>query len=309
MDEFALIETYFRRKNRHSDVLDGKGVVLGPGDDGALLAPPPGDQLVMTLDTSLAGRHFPSDLPAADVGYRCLAVNLSDLAAMGASPLWFLLSLTLPQGDEAWVAAFAEGLFELADRAGICLVGGDMSRGAVSVAIQATGRVAPGAALRRDGALPGQIIAITGTAGLGGLGLRHWQAGRRDSFSARHFARPEPALDWPAKLIGAGAAIDVSDGLLQDLGHILRASGDLGAELDTAMLPVHDELNELAVDERLALQLGGGDDYVLLFTWPAERPLPAGATAIGRVTAPGPVRLRGADGTLGPAPSGGWRHF
>ena len=305
MDEFALIETHFRRPGHPA----GQGVVLGPGDDGALLAPPPGDQLVMTLDTSLAGRHFPEDLPPADIGFRCLAVNLSDLAAMGADPLWFLLSLTLPEGDDAWVQAFADGLFELADRAGISLVGGDMSRGPLSVAIQAAGRVAPRAVLRRDGALPGQRIAVTGTPGLGGLGLWHWRAGRLDSAAARHLARPEPALAWPARLAGAGAAIDVSDGLMQDLGHILHVSGDLGAEIDVAALPAHHELDELDADDRLTLQLGGGDDYVLLFTWPADRALPAGAHAIGRVTGPGPVRLREADGTWREPPAGGWRHF
>lgn len=306
MDEFALIERHFRRRARKW----GSGVVLGPGDDGALLAPPAGCELVMTLDTSLAGRHFPEDLPPEDIGFRCLAVNLSDLAAMGAEPLWLLLSLTLPEGNDAWVGAFAEGLFELADRAGATLVGGDLSRGPLSVSIQATGQVTPGAALRRDGARPGQVIAITGVPGLGGLGLRHWQQGRRDSVAARHFARPEPALGWPARLGEAGAAIDVSDGLLQDLGHLLAASGGLGAEIDLAALPVNDELNELAENERLALQLGGGDDYQLLFAWPAELPLPAGSHAIGRVAEPGPVWLRAADGTRqAPPMHAGWRHF
>ncbi|WP_232802364.1 thiamine-phosphate kinase, partial [Alloalcanivorax mobilis] len=161
MDEFALIKHYFRRA---ADAA-AAGVVLGPGDDGALLQPPPGEQLVMTLDTSLAGVHFPEDLPAREIGYRCLAVNLSDLAAMGARPLWFLLSLTLPRTDEDWLAAFSAGLYALADDAGIALVGGDMTRGPLAIAIQATGAVAPGRALRRDGALPGQTIAVTGVPG------------------------------------------------------------------------------------------------------------------------------------------------
>ena len=121
LDEFSLIRRYFHRHGHHGQ---DAGVVLGPGDDAAILIPPAGQQLVMTQDTSLEGRHFPADMDAADVGYRCLAVNLSDLAAMGADPLWFLLSLTLPDVDEAWLAGFADGLFALADRAGISLVGG-----------------------------------------------------------------------------------------------------------------------------------------------------------------------------------------
>lgn len=120
MDEFALIRRYFHHRQ-------GEDVVLGPGDDAALLSPPAGEQLVMTLDTSVAGRHFPEDMPAADIGYRCLAVNLSDLAAMGATPRWFLLSLTLPQADPDWLRDFSAGLFELADQAGISLVGGDVT--------------------------------------------------------------------------------------------------------------------------------------------------------------------------------------
>jgi len=306
MDEFALIERYFRRP----DYPPGASVVLGPGDDAALLAPPDGEQLVMTLDTSLAGHHFPEDLPAADVGHRCLAVNLSDLYAMGARPLWFLLSVTLPDADEAWLAGFAQGMFDLADRAGIDLIGGDVTRGPLSVSIQATGAVAPGRAVRRDGATPGQRLAVGGIPGQGGLGLRHWQAGERTSVSARHLARPAFPLELGQALVGrAGAAIDVSDGLLQDLGHILEASGGLGAELDLAALPVNEELAALKDDDRYRLQLSGGDDYCLLFTWPCEAPLPAGTRDIGIITATGTVSLRYPDGRTEPARPGGWRHF
>lgn len=306
MDEFSLIERYFRRSGGPG----GEGVLLGPGDDAALLAPPAGEQLVMTLDTSIAGRHFPEDLPAFETGHRCLAVNLSDLYAMGARPLWFLLSLTLPRVEEAWLAEFSRGLFALADRAGIELVGGDITRGPLSVAIQATGAVRADRVLRRDGALPGQVLAVGGVPGLGGLGLRHWQAGRRDSFSARHFAAPDLDLTLGQRLAGrAGACIDISDGLLQDLGHVLKASGGLGAVIDTAALPVNDELAALDEGDRLALQLSGGDDYRLLFTWPADEPLPEGTVAIGRITGPGPVRLRDPDGTERPADIPGWRHF
>lgn len=306
MDEFALIQHYFRRP---ADAV-APGVVLGPGDDGALLLPPAGQQLVMTLDTSLAGVHFPHDLPAADIGYRCLAVNLSDLAAMGAHPLWFLLSITLPEVEESWLAAFAAGLFELADRAGIALVGGDVTRGPLSVAIQATGTVAPGRALRRDGGQAGHRLVVSGTPGLGGLGLRHWQAGRRDSLSVRQLARPAFALELGPALAGrASAAIDLSDGLLQDLGHILEASGGLGADIDLAALPLTPELAALDDEDRYTLQLTGGDDYGLLFTLPDGQPLPTGTRLIGRLTPPGPVRLRHPTGHDWPLPTGGWRHF
>ena len=305
MDEFSLIERYFRRPGP-----DGEGVLLGPGDDAALLAPPAGEQLVMTLDTSIAGRHFPDDLPPYETGHRCLAVNLSDLYAMGARPLWFLLSLTLPEVDEHWLAEFSRGLFALADRAGIELVGGDTTRGPLSVAIQATGAVRADQVLRRDGALPGQILAVGGVPGLGGLGLRHWQAGQRDSDSARHFAAPDLDFTLGQRLAGrAGACIDISDGLLQDLGHVLQASGGLGAVIDTGALPVTPELAALDTEDRLTLQLSGGDDYRLLFTWPADEPLPEGSHAIGRITGPGPVRLRDPDGSERPAAAPGWRHF
>jgi thiamine-monophosphate kinase len=306
MDEFSLIQRYFSRHARAGH----EGVVLGVGDDAAVLRPSPGHDLVMATDTLVSGRHFPADMAAFDIGWRSLAVNLSDLAAMGARPLWFLLSVTLPEADEAWLAGFAQGMFDLADRAGIALVGGDVTRGPLSVSIQATGRVPRGQAVRRDGARPGQRLAIGGVPGQGGLGLRHWQAGERATVSARHLARPAFPLDLGAALVGrAGAAIDVSDGLLQDLGHILKASGGLGAELDLATLPVNEELAALDEADRYPLQLTGGDDYCLLFTWPDARPLPPGTSDIGMVTEAGPILLRYPDGRTEPAKPGGWRHF
>lgn len=304
LDEFSLIRRYFHHRQ-------GGSVVLGPGDDGALLTPPAGQQLVMTQDTSLVDRHFPADMAPADVGYRCLAVNISDLAAMGATPLWFLLSLTLPEVEEDWLAGFSRGLFELADQAGISLVGGDITRGPLSVSIQATGAVPPGLALRRDGARAGDQICVGGVTGAGLLGLEQWQAGQRHGPAVGHFRRPRPQWELGMALRGqASACIDISDGVLADLNHILQASGELGACLDEAALP--DDPSVLAgcsVDKQRALQLQGGDDYLLLFTLPPSKPVPHGSYCLGRIEAQPGMRLRQRDGAVRTLTVTGWQHF
>ncbi|EKF75896.1 thiamine-phosphate kinase [Alcanivorax hongdengensis A-11-3] len=307
LDEFSLIRRYFHHAQSDS-------VVLGPGDDAALLTPPAGQQLVMTQDTSLAGRHFPEDMPAADIGYRCLAVNLSDLAAMGAEPLWFLLSLTLPDVDEPWLEAFSAGLFALADASGISLVGGDVTRGPLSVSIQATGAVPPGQALRRDGARAGDRILVGGVPGEAGEGLNQWQAGRRDGPAVARLCRPAPQLVLGRALRGqAHAAIDISDGLLADLVHVLKASGDLGACLHEpalmTLLAKSPALSALAPAMRLSRALQAGDDYLLLFTQAARAPVPAGSHVIGEIQSHPGLRMRGDDGTEHPLTASGWQHF
>jgi thiamine-monophosphate kinase len=308
LDEFSLIRRYFHRHGHHGQ---DAGVVLGAGDDAAILIPPAGQQLVMTQDTSLEGRHFPADMDAADVGYRCLAVNLSDLAAMGADPLWFLLSLTLPDVDEAWLAGFADGLFALADRAGISLVGGDVTRGPLSVSIQATGAVPPGQALRRDGAQVGDRICVGGVTGAGLLGLQQWQQGKRSGAAIDHFRRPSPQLSLGLALRGrATACIDISDGVLADLGHILAASGDLGACLQEGALPLHSALLAgCSEQEQRRLQLQGGDDYLLLFTLPEQESLPSGCYCLGTVEQQQGLRLAAPDGTITTLQASGWQHF
>lgn len=309
LDEFSLIRRYFH----HDASLAGQqySVVLGPGDDAAILSPPAGHQLVMTQDTSLEGRHFPDDMAAEDVGYRCLAVNLSDLAAMGAQPLWFLLSLTLPEVNEDWLAGFSRGMFELADASGIALVGGDITRGPLAVSIQATGAVPAGHALRRDGARVGERICLGGVTGAGLHGLHLWQQGHRDGAAVAHFRRPQPQLALGCSLRGhASACIDISDGLLADLNHVLEASGGLGARLDEASLPLDTAmLRDRPHDEQRQLQLQGGDDYLLLFTLSEGAPLPAGCHVIGRVeTLPG-IRLHTEAGDVRPLVAQGWQHF
>ncbi|MCG8393939.1 MAG: thiamine-phosphate kinase [Pseudomonadales bacterium] len=307
LDEFSLIRRYFHRDAHFA----GPGVELGPGDDAAILSPPAGQQLVMTQDTCLADRHFPADMDASDVGYRCLAVNLSDLAAMGGEPLWFLLSLTLPAVDEAWLEGFSKGLFALADEASIALVGGDITRGPLAVSIQATASVPTGQALRRSGARVGDAICVGGVTGAGVLGLQQWQQGLRNGPAIDHFRRPQPQLALGRALRGqATACIDISDGLLSDLGHILAASGGLGARLEEAALPLGSEtLAGCPVDEQRRLQLQGGDDYLLLFTQSAHLPVPPGCYRLGTVEEQAGLRLADSDGRITTLQASGWQHF
>ena len=326
MDEFALIRRFFRdRPGQPAD-----GVLLGPGDDAALLLPTPGHELVMTLDTLLSGRHFPDDLPAADIGWRSLAVNLSDLAAMGATPRWCLLSLSLPdtldaEQREGWLSAFCDGFYALAAASGVVLVGGDMVRGPLSISLQATGEVPAGQALRRSGARPGDSIWIGGVPGEAAAGLAAWFAGARDGALIQQFSRPSPQLALGQALRGrATACIDVSDGLLADLGHILAESGAmmgamgetdaLGATLTLADLPCSAALaNAGDAPARRQWQLAGGDDYLLLFTLPPGQKPPADVSAhchrIGVVTAQAPIQVLDAQGCPLTALPQGWNHF
>ncbi|MZR63488.1 thiamine-phosphate kinase [Alcanivorax sp. DP30] len=309
LDEFSLIRRYFHHDPQPAG--QGDTVALGPGDDAAILTPPAGQQLVMTQDTSLEGRHFPADMAAADVGYRCLAVNLSDLAAMGAEPLWFLLSLTLPAVDEAWLADFSRGMFALADSAGITLVGGDITRGPLAVSIQATGSVPLGKALLRSGAGVGDSICLGGVTGAGLHGLHLWQQGLRQGAAIDHFRRPRPQLELGVLLRNrATACIDVSDGVLADLNHVLEASGGVGALLDEASLPLDTAiLGDCDHDEQRRLQLQGGDDYLLLFTLPQGEPLPEGCHAIGTIVPQPGIRLMTTAGETRSLSAQGWQHF
>ena len=265
MDEFELIRRYFAP-------LSGAAadVVLGIGDDCALLAPPPEQELAVTSDTLVAGRHFPAGTEPYDIGWKSLAVNLSDLAAMGARARWFTLALALPEADEAWLAGFAAGLKALADQAGVHLVGGDTTRGPLTITITALGLVPTGTALRRSGARVGDRICVSGTLGDAALALELWRAGdprgRTDEAYAlrARLDRPTPRLALGLALRGlAHAAIDLSDGLAADLSHVLKASG-VGARLDAARLPSSAAFDRLAPPaSRARLQLAGGDDYEL----------------------------------------------
>jgi len=267
MDERALIHTYFaRRQGPRADV------VLGIGDDAALLRFAPGFELVVATDLIVEGTHFPPGTPAAAVGHRCLAVNLSDLAATGAEPLWFTLCLSLPRVEPEWLAGFSDGLFRLAERFGVALVGGDTVRGATGAGVTIHGRIAPGHALRRSGARPGDGIWVTGSPGdaVAGRLLLGSAATSPEAVHLMHrFLYPEPRVAAGRALVGvASAMIDVSDGLHDDLGKLMAASGT-GAELDVAALPLSAPLRTVAGDLAVARALTGGDDYELCFTVPA----------------------------------------
>jgi len=267
LGEFDIIARYFSRPARRGDVL------LGVGDDAALLTPPSGQALVAATDTLVEGRHFLPGTPAAALGHQALAVNLSDLAAMGAEPAWCLLSLSLPRADAAWLESFAEGLYALAGQHGVALVGGDTVAGPLVITIEVLGFVPPAEALRRSGARIGDAIYVSGTPGVAAAGLELLRAGRAgfDSQDPRvqRFLRAEPRLELGRALRGiATAAMDVSDGLLGDLRKLAAASG-VGAVIELEALPLaglQAAGTGAAAAERLVLH--GGDDYELLFTVP-----------------------------------------
>jgi thiamine-monophosphate kinase len=312
--EFALIQRIRARVRARPDV------ALGIGDDAALLTVPPGHQLVVTSDTLVAGVHFPPETAPADIGWKSLAVNLSDLAAMAATPAWCTLALTLPEADEAWLDAFLDGFFELADQHGVALVGGDTTHGPLSITITAHGFVPEGQALRRDGAKAGDEIWVTGTLGDAAGALQQWRARGPASAKLRYrLDRPTPRIHAGLALRGlATAGIDISDGLAADLGHVLNASG-LGARIDLGRLPTSrtlaDHFDEQA---RWPLQLAGGDDYELCFTAPASAAFAieqamsecgVSATVIGQLeTEPG-LRCTTPDGADYTPPRAGYQHF
>jgi thiamine-monophosphate kinase len=315
--EFELIAKYFTRPARTA--------ALGVGDDCALVRPPAGLVLALTTDTLSEGTHF---LPGADprrLGHKSLAVNLSDLAAMGADPRWFLLAVALPDVDETWLEAFAAGMFALADAHGIELIGGDTTRGPRTITITALGTLPAGYALRRDAAQTGDDVWVSGTTGDAALGLAHLkgQVALAPDAAAACVARleiPAPRVALGRRLRGvAAAAIDVSDGLLADLGHVLGRSR-VGAEIDYERLPRSDFLRTCA-DAALAdaCLLAGGDDYELVFTAGADRRAAVEAagraadvavTRIGQIVAgPAEVRLLDRAGRTVRAGRTGFDHF
>jgi thiamine-monophosphate kinase len=277
MGEFELIERYFRVTAQRGVERRGD-VVLGIGDDAAVLDMPAGQQLVAALDTLVEGRHFPAGCAPRSIGHRALAVNLSDLAAMGADPAWCLLALTLPAAEESFLEAFATGLCELAQQHGVALIGGDTTGGPLSVSLQALGFVPPGQALRRDGAAPGDLLYVSGTPGDAAAGLALLQQTSSASAQAHHqyllqrFLYPEPRVELGRALRGfASACIDVSDGLAAD-AHKLAAASGCGALIDAAQLPRSDALiGVMGAERAMTLALTGGDDYELCFTVPAAR--------------------------------------
>jgi thiamine-monophosphate kinase len=314
MDEFALIRRYFSRLTAPA-----ADVALGIGDDCALLQLSLGEMLAVTTDTLVSGRHFPEATTPYDIGWKSLAVNLSDLAAMGAQARWFTLALTLPVADELWLQEFARGLAALAEQTGVALVGGDTTRGALSITITAMGLVPAGAALTRAGAKPDDVICVTGTLGDAALALRMLDVPELSPDLRGRLNRPLPRLAAGLALRGlAHATIDLSDGLSGDLAHVLEASG-VGAEVHADQLPVSiDFARHAAAGDRLALQAQGGDDYELCVCLPADKVAEATAklaalgvplTAIGRITRQTGLRILDASGVNIPLAPYGYRHF
>lgn len=315
--EFELIRRHFTRPAHHTD--------LAVGDDAALFSPRPGTQLAVSTDMLVAGTHFFPDAEPESLGWKALAVNVSDLAAMGAEPRWAVLALSLPAAEEAWLASFARGFLACADAWSIDLAGGDTTRGPLNLCVTIFGEVPAGRAITRHGARPGDDIWITGTPGHAALGLAHLRgeialgtemAGR--CLAALH--RPQPRVAFGLALRGvATAMLDVSDGLLGDLGHILESSC-CGALIETTSLPLA-PLHAAGADGGLARRclLAGGDDYELLFAAPATRR--DAVEALGRqhalplarigtiTTTPGQLLLREADGGVHETSHSGYDHF
>ena len=292
MNEFELIQAYFSTLASKGK---GKGVELGIGDDCAILNPPANSQLVVSTDTLIAGVHFPESTSAFDVGFKSLAVNLSDLAAMGASPLWFTLCITLPDRNTQWIEGFCNGMAELIQQTGIQLVGGDTTKGPLSISIHVTGAVPTGEALTRYGACVGDDVYVSGVVGHGAAGLKMVLSGFDAPDDERvgtslldalqRFNRPQPRLALGQALRGiATSCIDISDGLFADLQHVLSAS-EVGVCLELESIPVSDAVmvsdlfNGKDKGEKRRLACNAGDDYELCFTASEDKRESVGALA------------------------------
>lgn len=317
MNEFELIRHHFAAARCAQG---GDGVVLGIGDDCALLALPAGEQLAVSTDTLVAGVHFPEPCDAFLLGQRALAVSASDLAAMGATPQAFTLALTLPNADEVWLAEFARGLQLMAQNCSLALVGGDTTRGPLSLTLTVFGRVPAGDALLRSGAQVGDLLCVGGELGDAAgalplvLGQRDAQDGIREALLARYWS-PQPQLALGQALRGlATSALDISDGLLADCGHIAKAS-QVALQIELEQVPLSAPLLAFAGEEQARLcALGGGDDYRLAFTLPPARLAQLQADwpevrVIGRVQAGAGVQLLDAAGQPIDPPTGGYQHF
>jgi len=314
LPEFNLIARIKARAATRTDV------VLGIGDDAALLRVPSGKLLVVATDTLNVDVHFPADTAAIDIGWKALAVNLSDLAAMGAQPAWCTLSLSLPHADEAWVDGFLDGFLALAERHDVALVGGDTTRGPLSICVTVHGLVDPDGVLRRDAAHVGDDIWVTGTLGDAAAALVQLRAGgAADAALRMRLDRPTPRISIARMLAGAAhACIDLSDGLLADLGHVCTAS-NVGAIVELDALPASPMLAaRFNTEARQVLQASGGDDYELCFTAPPmqrdaiaqwTRVHDVAITRIGRIVAGDTVDCVDAHGHPWHAPRSGYVHF
>lgn len=319
--EFELIRRHFTLPTRHT--------ALGVGDDAALIVPRQGMELVVTTDMLVEGVHFFAEVEPRDLGWKTLAVNVSDIAAMGAEPRWAFLAIALPEANETWIRQLSQGFRECAERFGVDLAGGDTTRGPLTLCVTLMGEVPAGKAVRRDGARPGDDIWVTGHPGRAALGLAQLSAARQ----AGRLTRPDVPQEWlsallrPIPRVEAGLALrehatamlDVSDGLLGDLRHILERS-KCGADIEIERLPAASLLSAGATsDQALSALLGGGDDYELLFTTPIDRrpavdtlstTLGLPISRIGRITeASGQLRLMEANQERALPAALGYDHF
>ena len=315
LGEFELIERFFTRPARRA--------TLGVGDDCAILKPTPDTALAVSTDMLIEGRHFLSTVPPDRLGHKALAVNLSDLAACGAQPLAFTLALALPRADEAFLAGFARGLFALADREACELIGGDTTHGPLAICITVFGELPAGGALLRSGARPGDDLYVSGTLGDARLALEAFRG--QVTLDADAFAQVRRAMELPAPRTALGirlrsvatSAIDVSDGLTGDLGHLLRRSG-VGAVVDVDALPRSAVLSAQPMELQRECLLAGGDDYELVFTALASRRDAVAAAAagagvavrrIGRIDAGPGLRLVDRGGADVASSFGSFDHF
>ena len=313
LTEFGVIEKYFTGLTP-----EGRGVVLGVGDDAALLTVDPGSQLVVTTDSLVSGVHFFPAADPADIGYKALAVNLSDMAAMGATPRWITLALTLSEAEmnDRWLSGFARGLGELAGNHALSLVGGDLCKGPLAVTIQVIGECPKGREIRRSGAGAGDLVYVSGQLGSAALALAMLNSGREPHPDcARRLLRPVPRVELGVSLRGiASAMIDISDGLIADLDHLLEAS-QTGAVIDMDSIPVNAYLDrESEPAQKWRCVLSGGDDYELCFTVPpAEQKqleqIGQPVFRIGEITLEPGLRCIGKDGSEYIPGATGYSHF
>lgn len=316
MDEFDAIRRFWEPLG---EAVRHPWVVAGIGDDGAIVRLPSDQELVLSVDTLVEGVHFPGGMNPHALGWRALAVNLSDLAAMGATPICYTLALTTPALDEDWLSSVAAGMAELAGDYGIQLVGGDMTRGPLTLTLQVQGAVPVGLALRRHGARPGDLVCVSGTLGEAGAALDYLTAiveeGSHAGAVRQRYDFPLPRLSLGEALRGrASAAVDISDGLLADLGHITSAS-HCGARIESEKLPLSESLRALTGDRALSLAATAGDDYELCFTWPSSAgPLPTEEetgvpiTVIGEIEKEPGIRYT-RDGRVLEVARAGYSHF
>jgi thiamine-monophosphate kinase len=317
MDEFLLINKYFK-----SDALQREDVIIGIGDDAACLKVPSGMDLLISTDTLVSGVHFLESWSAYDIASKAVMVNLSDIAAMGGSPCWLALALTLPKIDTAWLELFSQGLHDSLRRYNIALIGGDMTRGSLSMTLTIHGLIHKGEAVRRSGAKPGDKIYVSGELGAAALAVASSE--RIDILSIdksileKKLTNPMPRLDLGVSLRAfASAAIDISDGLSADLNHICEAS-KVGACLDLDCIPLHPLVKKYKKNKALDFALSGGDDYELCFTVPSkneaellENLLKFGIRCypIGRIEAETGLRAKTITGEIVALEANGYRHF